>query len=74
MYQDITTIYGAGAIDGVMGEMFFGGLPYFRYWKNNKHGLLRASYLMPLIQCYALLDTSSGRFPWSLLPVVFDML
>jgi len=29
---------------------------------------------MGLVQCYALLDTGSGRFPWSLLSIIVDMI
>lgn len=70
----ITTFYGVGVINKFMSKIFFGGLPYLRYLRNDQQGLLKASYLMGMIQCYALLDTSNGRFPWSLLPLVASML
>jgi len=50
MHLDIVVGYGVGAIDGVISEMFSRVLPYFKYWKKDQHGLLRASYLMRLIQ------------------------
>jgi len=37
-------------------------------------GVIHFSYLMGLVQCYALLDTGSRRFSCSLLPIIIDMI
>lgn len=37
-------------------------------------GAIYFSYLMGLVQCYALLDIGGGKFPWSLLPIIADMM
>lgn len=63
-----------GAIDKVMGEIFFRGIPYIRYWRNDYHRLLKTSYLMGMKQCYVLSYTSSRRLPWLLFLVVANML
>ena len=49
MHPNIASVYRVGVVEGVMGELFFGGLPYFTYWKNDQYGILRASYLIGLI-------------------------
>jgi len=49
VHPNIIAIYGAYAVDRVLGDMFSGGFPYFRYWKNDQQRLVRASYLMGLI-------------------------
>lgn len=71
---NIAIVYGVGSIDKVMSEMFSSDLPYLRYWRNKQQGLLRASYLMGLIQCYALPYANNGRFPQLLLLIVASML
>lgn len=37
-------------------------------------GSIQFSYLMGLVQCYALLGIGSGRFFWSLLSIMIDMI
>ena len=37
-------------------------------------GAIHFLYLMGLVQCYTLPDTGSERFPWSLLPIIADMM
>lgn len=74
IHPNIIVIYGVDVVDGVLGDMFLGGFPYFRYWNNYQQGLMRASYLMGLIQSYALPNMGINRFPWLLLHVVADIL
>lgn len=37
-------------------------------------GAIHFSYLMGLVQCYALSNTGSGRFLWSLLLIIGNMI
>ena len=60
LHPNITTIYGVDVVDGVLGDMFSSGFLYFRYWRNDQQGILRSSYLMGLIQCYALPNMGSS--------------
>jgi len=66
--------YGADRVDIIIFKIISRRIQYYQYWMEDQMGDIHFSYLMGLIQCYALLDTGSGRFPWSLLLIIADMM
>ena len=70
----ISYLYGAARVDSIIFEITYGGIRYYQYWMEDQQGAIQFSYLMGLVQCYALLDTGSGRFPRSLLLIITDMM
>lgn len=74
MYPTIAYMYREESIGTVFVDIHLGGISYYRYWRDDHHGIIKPSYLMGMIQCYALSYTGGGRFPWSLFPVIIDMI
>ena len=70
----ISYLYGATRVDTIIFEIISSGIRYYQYWMEDQQGAIHFSYLMGMVQCYALPDTSGGRFPWSLLPIIVDMM
>jgi len=70
----ISFLYGAARVDTIVSEILSGDIRYYQYWMEDQQGAIRFSFLMGMVQCYALPDTGSGRFPWSLLPIIVDMM
>ena len=70
----ISYLYGVTRVDTIVSEIISGGIRYYQYWMEDQQGAIHFSYLMGMVQCYALPDTGGGRFPWSLLPIIVDMM
>lgn len=70
----ISYLYGATTVDTIVSKIISRGIRYYQYWIKDQLGVIHFSYLMTLMQCYALPDTGSGRFPWSLLPIIVDII
>jgi len=70
----ISYLYGANRVDTIISEIISRGIRYYQYWMEDQIKAIHFSYLMGLVQCYALSNTGGGRFPWSLLLIIADMM